>query len=301
MTTMHKTTSVLTGLILMSALVGVALAQGECSTSNPCAGGQCCSQFGFCGCSEAYCGQGCIDNCNGCDGRRENAHTMLTDGECSTSNPCQGGQCCSQFGFCGCSEAYCGQGCIDNCNGCDGRRKNAHTMLSDGECSTSNPCQGGQCCSQFGFCGCSDAYCGQGCIDNCNGCDGRLADSSSQATYYTTYVPSSCYGFDTSKFPPGNLIAAASTDVFGNREACGTYYEITCKGATSGGGNACKQNPTVKVMVVDLCPGCNKNSFDLSKEAFSKIADLDAGRINISAKRVSKYHKTREETITEVV
>jgi expansin (peptidoglycan-binding protein) len=73
--------------------------------------------------------------------------------------------------------------------------------------------------------------------------------------------------------------------VFGNREACGTYYEITCKGATSGGGNACKQNPTVKVMVVDLCPGCNKNSFDLSKEAFSKIADLDAGRINISAKR----------------
>lgn len=81
------------------------------------------------------------------------------------------------------------------------------------------------------------------------------------------------------------MIAAASTDVFANRAACGTFYEITCKGAASGGRNPCSKNPTVKVMVVDLCPGCHKNSFDLSREAFSKIADLDAGRINISAKR----------------
>jgi len=248
MTTMHKTTSVLMGLILMSALVGVALAQGECSPSNPCADNKCCSQFGFCGCGDPYCGEGCIDNCNGC--RRGNAHTMLT---------------------------------------------------GIGECSPSNPCQDDKCCSQFGFCGCGEKYCEEGCIYNCNGCNGRLADSSSQATYYTKYLPTSCYGNDASQIPRDKLFAAVSTDVFGNKEACGAYYEITCKGATSGGSNPCKQNPTVKVKVVDLCPGCNKNSFDLSKEAFSKIADLDAGRINISVKRVSKYHKSREETITQVV
>lgn len=243
----------LMGLILMGAVAGVAVAEGECSKSNPCKGGECCSQFGFCGCTERYCGAGCIDNCNGCAGRRENAHTLLNpnEGECSKSNPCKGGECCSQFGFCGCTEPYCGAGCIDNCNGCSSNR--------------------------------------------------ALTADSGQATYYTTYVPSSCYGFDTKPFPAGNMIAAASSDVFGNRAACGTYYEITCKGAASGGRNPCKKNPTVKVMVVDLCPGCNKNSFDLSQEAFSKIADLDAGRINISAKRVSKYHKTNEEDIVEVV
>lgn len=116
---------------------------------------------------------------------------------------------------------------------------------------------------------------------------GAIAGQSGQATYYTVYVPSACYGFDQSQFPPGPLIAAASGNIFSNRAACGHIYDITCKGAASGGANPCTSNPTVRVKVVDLCPGCNSNSFDLSQQAFSRIANTDAGRITISAQRVS--------------
>jgi expansin (peptidoglycan-binding protein) len=41
----------------------------------------------------------------------------------------------------------------------------------------------------------------------------------------------------------------------------------------------------VRVKVVDLCPGCHQNSFDLSQQAFAKIANLNAGRLTISARK----------------
>ncbi|XP_002962308.2 EG45-like domain containing protein [Selaginella moellendorffii] len=123
---------------------------------------------------------------------------------------------------------------------------------------------------------------------------------SGQATFYSPYVPSSCYGFDTSKFPPGNLIAAASKDLFRNKALCGAYFEITCKGAVSGSGG-CSRTPTVKVRVVDLCPGCHANSFDLSIEAFSRIAKLDVGRIKITSRRVSGVGEEEEGDEIEMV
>jgi len=43
----------------------------------------------------------------------------------------------------------------------------------------------------------------------------------------------------------------------------------------------------VTVKVVDLCPGCHQNSFDLSEQAFAKIANVNAGRLTITAKKVS--------------
>jgi expansin (peptidoglycan-binding protein) len=39
---------------------------------------------------------------------------------------------------------------------------------------------------------------------------------------------------------------------------------------------------TVKVRIVDLCPGCASGDVDLSEEAFAKIALLSAGRVKIS-------------------
>ncbi|MCO5610397.1 hypothetical protein L7F22_064633 [Adiantum nelumboides] len=88
-----------------------------------------------------------------------------------------------------------------------------------------------------------------------------MADSGT-ATYYTTYIPSSCYGFNTSEFPAGPLIAAANTDVFRNKEACGHMYQIGCTG------DGCTSAEPITVKVVDLCPGCNANQFDLSQEVF---------------------------------
>nr|XP_043619670.1 EG45-like domain containing protein [Erigeron canadensis] len=93
-----------------------------------------------------------------------------------------------------------------------------------------------------------------------------------EATYYTVHTtPSSCYGYEDR----GNMIAAANSGLFANKAACGRRYRITCTGPRS-----CKGG-SVDVTIVDLCPACAANGFDLSQEAFSAIADLGVGRINI--------------------
>ncbi|XP_038712228.1 EG45-like domain containing protein [Tripterygium wilfordii] len=97
------------------------------------------------------------------------------------------------------------------------------------------------------------------------------------ATFYTEYVPSACYGFEDQ----GVMIAAASPKIYNDGAACGRMYNVRCTGPTNQGiPQPCRGNGfTVKV--VDLCPGCQGSALDLSQEAFSQIADPDAGRIHI--------------------
>jgi expansin (peptidoglycan-binding protein) len=109
---------------------------------------------------------------------------------------------------------------------------------------------------------------------------GQVAAESGEATFYTTYTPSACFGFDP---PPSNgLFAAASPDIYQNGAACGKSYTITCTGATSGQANACTGTPTVTVEIIDLCPGCFQPGFDLSETAFTQISFESVGRININ-------------------
>ena len=88
---------------------------------------------------------------------------------------------------------------------------------------------------------------------------------------------SSCYGNENQ----GTMIAAVSADIFQNKAACGRMYRVTCvRGTNAGVPQPCKGG-SVTVKVVDLCPGCSSNGFDLSQEAFSAIADPAEGRIII--------------------
>ncbi|KAM0036801.1 putative EG45-like domain containing protein, plant [Helianthus debilis subsp. tardiflorus] len=104
-----------------------------------------------------------------------------------------------------------------------------------------------------------------------------------QATFYTPpYVPSSCYGFEDR----GVMILAANSGLFNNRAACGQRYRVTCTGRTNDGVLQPCTGRSVDVTVVDLCPGCNPNQVDLSREAFQVIANPDAGRINIEYNRI---------------
>ncbi|KAF8772220.1 hypothetical protein HU200_006001 [Digitaria exilis] len=60
-------------------------------------------------------------------------------------------------------------------------------------------------------------------------------------------------------------------------------YKVTCTGAANAAvANPCNAGARVTVTVVDLCPspGCTV-TFDLSQQAFSTIASLDAGEILI--------------------
>ncbi|XP_020578329.1 EG45-like domain containing protein [Phalaenopsis equestris] len=97
------------------------------------------------------------------------------------------------------------------------------------------------------------------------------------ATYYTApYTPSACYGNDDM----GTMIAAASDAIYENGAACGRTYRVTCTGATSQDAPQPCTGANVVVQVVDYCPTC-QGIFDLSQEAFSAIADLNAGMIEI--------------------
>ncbi|KAI4295350.1 hypothetical protein L6164_035404 [Bauhinia variegata] len=101
------------------------------------------------------------------------------------------------------------------------------------------------------------------------------------ATYYTVYVPSACYGYEDQ----GTLIAAANPSLYNNGAACGRMYRVTCTGGTNNVPNPCRSG-SVTVKIVDLCPGCGENQLDLSQEAFSQIANPDAGRITIDYTQV---------------
>ncbi|XP_062165263.1 EG45-like domain containing protein [Alnus glutinosa] len=102
------------------------------------------------------------------------------------------------------------------------------------------------------------------------------------ATFYTPpYVPSSCYGYETN----GLMIAATSDAIWGNRTACGTNYNVNCIGATNKGVPPC-WGTSVVVKIVDYCQiGC-QGTINLSQEAFSAIANPDAGKIIIEYTKV---------------
>ncbi|KAH6779394.1 hypothetical protein C2S52_010631 [Perilla frutescens var. hirtella] len=100
---------------------------------------------------------------------------------------------------------------------------------------------------------------------------------SGKATFYTEYTPSACY----ENKHEGTMIAAANPSLYNNGKACGQRYRIRCTGGTNHGDKPCR-NGHVTVKIVDLCPDCASNQLDLSKQAFSKIGNPDAGVIRIN-------------------
>ncbi|KAF5461806.1 hypothetical protein F2P56_017875 [Juglans regia] len=98
------------------------------------------------------------------------------------------------------------------------------------------------------------------------------------ATYYTPpYVPPSCNGYQND----GVMIAAASDAIWGNRATCGRSYRVRCIGATNQDVPQPCKGTSVVVKIVDYCPPGCQETIDLSQEAFSAIANPDAGKIRI--------------------
>ncbi|KAL3643259.1 hypothetical protein CASFOL_014074 [Castilleja foliolosa] len=109
-----------------------------------------------------------------------------------------------------------------------------------------------------------------------------------QASFYTPpYVPSACYG----NTPQGTLIAAANPSIYNNGAACGRRYTIRCTGPTNAGVPQPCRNGAITVTIVDLCPGCQNDQFDLSQEAFAMIADPNAGRVLIDYNHLMEINK----------
>ena len=92
------------------------------------------------------------------------------------------------------------------------------------------------------------------------------------ATFYDASGAGNC-SYD----PTGDLmVAAMDLPEYQGSQACGAYVDVTSPAGT-----------TVRVKIVDSCPGCEAGHLDLSAQAFAKLADPGKGRIAISWKLVS--------------
>jgi expansin (peptidoglycan-binding protein) len=89
---------------------------------------------------------------------------------------------------------------------------------------------------------------------------------SGEATYYAADGTGAC-GFAAS---PNDLFVAAMNKAQYAKSVCGKCVSVT------------GPKGTVKVRIVDLCPGCSFGSLDLSEQAFAKISPLSAGRVKIT-------------------
>ncbi len=91
-------------------------------------------------------------------------------------------------------------------------------------------------------------------------------DYSGEATYYAADGTGAC-GFKAS---PSDLNVAAMNKSQYNKSWCGKCVLVT------------GPKGTVKVRIVDLCPGCANGDLDLSEQSFMAIASLSAGRVKIT-------------------
>ena len=70
--------------------------------------------------------------------------------------------------------------------------------------------------------------------------------------------------------PADGLFVALSPGEYDNAAACGGYLEVH------------GPDGSVRVEVIDQCPGCAAGHIDLSEAAFSAIAPLNAGLVNVT-------------------
>lgn len=108
-------------------------------------------------------------------------------------------------------------------------------------------------------------------IELCGGtsdCNEDPQTHTGEATYYNEANGSGNCSFDPS---PEDLMIGAMNDAdYAGSAACGACVRL--KGP----------NGEITIRIVDRCPECPQGDIDLSPDAFSKIADLSAGRVPIS-------------------
>src|SRR5690554_5225335 len=90
---------------------------------------------------------------------------------------------------------------------------------------------------------------------------------SGNATYYAADGSGAC---SFPKSPADLRVAALNPQDFAGSAACGACVEVD------------GPDGSVRVRIVDLCPGCEPGDIDLSAEAFAEIADPDAGRVPVT-------------------
>src|SRR3984885_3139949 len=95
----------------------------------------------------------------------------------------------------------------------------------------------------------------------------QAGEVSGIATHYVLQALPNC----SYPSPPADgLFVALSPGEYDNAAACGGYLEVH------------GPDGSVRVEVIDQCPGCGAGHIDLSEAAFSAIAPLNAGLVNVT-------------------
>ncbi|SHM95064.1 expansin EXLX1 family cellulose-binding protein [Cryptosporangium aurantiacum] len=96
-------------------------------------------------------------------------------------------------------------------------------------------------------------------------------ETTGQATFYDGGTGNCSYP----TLPADDLYVALGPDAYSDAAACGGYLDVT---GPSG---------SVRVKVVDQCPECAADHIDLSRTAFARIADPEAGLVPVTFKAVA--------------
>ncbi|TQN66412.1 Lectin-B [Colletotrichum shisoi] len=178
-------------LCLIGVTTAVVSPDNSCGGSKAytCPGSLCCSQYNWCGVTDAHCGAGCQSNFGRCT--ISSGNKITPDGSCGGTNAytCTGGtfgNCCSRYGFCGNTDEHCLSGCNSQFGDCSSISVGGVPASLDGTCggSKGTTCQGtsyGNCCSQWGYCGSSADHCGTGCQSSFGTCTGGSGATTSAA------------------------------------------------------------------------------------------------------------------------
>jgi hypothetical protein len=79
-------------------------------------------------------------------------------GSCGSHRDCPDSLCCSEWGYCGSTDEYCGKGCQPLYGNCSNVSK-----TQCGPAFNYQVCDKGLACSKYGWCGSSDDFTGSGC------------------------------------------------------------------------------------------------------------------------------------------
>ncbi|KOS36455.1 hypothetical protein ACN38_g12803 [Penicillium nordicum] len=129
---------------------------------------------------------------------------------CSKDKPCSNGACCGKNGVCGFGKTYCGttgksphDACWSNCD--------AHAECGKDAQEPGEACPLNVCCSEFGFCGTTEEFCGDGCQskDKCEQPDSGASSGNVQERiigYYEAFkYDSDCQGMKIKQIPVESL------------------------------------------------------------------------------------------------
>lgn len=82
------------------------------------------------------------------------------DYSCDENNPCSNFACCAKSGYCGYGEKYCGDGTSPGPNDVCWSNCDAHAPCGRDALVANTTCPLNVCCSEFGFCGTTQDFCG---------------------------------------------------------------------------------------------------------------------------------------------